>query len=146
MGSLASTSVQNDSNSWFGRAADFVLHTLIVYYCAMHLFPMVGVSLVRLDRTCTSNLDQRSGNRLVIATFRVGYDSSGFGCWLPRCGSIPSRHSSPLHAWPPSGGQGLEVKQALSTSGRRTRMFLTSPLIDQAITPTNNSTRGIGPR
>jgi hypothetical protein len=30
-------------------------------------------------------------------------------------------------------GPGLEVKQALSTSGRGIRMFLTSPLIDQAI-------------
>jgi len=26
-----------ESNSWFGRAADFVMHTFIVYYCAMHL-------------------------------------------------------------------------------------------------------------
>ena len=31
-------------------------------------------------------------------------------------------------------GQGLEVKKTFSTSGRGTRMFLTSPLIDKAFT------------
>jgi hypothetical protein len=31
-------------------------------------------------------------------------------------------------------GQGLEIKETFSTSGRGRKMFLTSPLIDQAIT------------
>jgi hypothetical protein len=39
MGSFTSASIQNNSISWFGRAADFVLHTLIVYYCALRLSP-----------------------------------------------------------------------------------------------------------
>jgi hypothetical protein len=30
-------------------------------------------------------------------------------------------------------GQGLEIKETFSTSGRGRKMFLTSPLIDQAL-------------
>src|SRR5260370_35918481 len=40
-------------------------------------------------------------------------------------------------------GQGLEIKETFSTSGRGTRMFLTSPLIDRSGVSTQNPSMSV---
>jgi len=88
-----------ESNSWFGRAADFVMHTFIVYYCAMHLSewlvfhwfgwiaPVLQISIIV---PATDWYLQHFEWATILPALVLGYmDVDQF---LPR-------DSSPLHVW-----------------------------------------------
>ena len=66
-----------------GYVAAFILHTFVVLPLCDASFSVVGVSLVWLDRTQTSDVDQHPGSGLVLAAFRVSDNPSGACGWLP---------------------------------------------------------------